>query len=337
MSLEMTTKTPMHYFTSNHEYKTLPINSSCVLLKLKSMKLSYLLILTQFFQNFFFFLICKTGNSHLYFTGLVVFLVLSGITTLLSKSKDSVRSKTSLAFIGLLDIVYFLILLGTGHYINSFVFATQLQATLFIRVFLIKFILAEPFRLVQYMGAGVILVAAILNFIYFGNRYTYLLLLGMVLHCTNVIIKRHYLKKFQVEVIAMNKYVLMFALAFGVILILLMGLLIDKDMEKSLQLEVQCLIGVDCFLMPVFLALLLLTTLAHFFVIKKSANEKEAHKVVYMFGAVISFFGFFMAEVAVGQASSDMIEIIFVGLAITGSIIYHVYPEIPQKFSYSEN
>ena len=326
----------MHYFTSNHEYKTSPANSEFVLSKLNSLRISSLLIFTQFFQNYFLFLICKIGNSHLYLTALVVFLVLA-CASLLSKHPSRVRSKTSLAFIGLLDIVYFFILIGTGHHINSFVFATQLQATLFIRVFLIKFILAEHFRAVQYLGGGIILVAAILNFAFFGDRYTYLLLLGMVLHCINGIIKRHYLKKFTVEAIAMNRYVLMFATGFGILLIPLLGLIVDEGIAENLSKEVMCLIGVDCFIMPVILVLLLLSTVAHLVVIKKSTQEKEAHRIIYMFSSVIVFLGFLAAEMSVGDESYSYIEIIFVSLAIGGSIIYHIYPEVPQKFSYSDN
>ena len=332
----MKPKQELHYFTSNFEYKTSPANAKFVLYNLNSLRISSLLALTQFFQNFFFFMICKIGNSHLYLTGLIVFIVLTGASTLLSKKPSPVRSKTSLAFIGLLDIVYFFILVGTCHYINSFVFATQLQATLFIRVFLIKFILAEHFRAVQYLGGLIILVAAILNLAFFGDRYTYLLLLGMVLHCINGIIKRHYLKKFRVEAIGMNRYVLMFATGFGIILIPLLGLVVDEGLVGSLQKEVMCLVGVDCFIMPAILGLLIVSTIGHLLVIKKSTGEKEAHRVIYMFSSVIAFVGFLAAELAVGSESYSYIEIIFVGLAITGSVIYHIYPEVPQKFSYSE-
>ena len=112
----------VHYFTTNQEYKDLPVNSDFILKNIKALKKSLCLFLTQFLQNFFFFMICKSGNNYLYLTGLMAFLIMTGGLTILAKKSPSAKSKTSLAFIGLLDIIYFLILLGTGHHINSFVF-----------------------------------------------------------------------------------------------------------------------------------------------------------------------------------------------------------------------
>lgn len=327
----------IHYFTTNIEYKQLPVNTDFVLSKYKSMKFSSLLFFTQLIQDYCFFLICKVGNDHLYLTGLFAFVIMSGTTLYIGRKNSEVRSKTSLAFMGLLDIIYFYMLLGTGHYLSSFVFATQLQATLFIRVFLSKFILANSFRFLQYLGCAVILAGAIVNLSEHGDRYTYLLLLGMVLHCINGIIKRHYLKKFRVDALAMNKYVLLFATGFGVIITPLLSLLLTEDIAVNLKKEIMCTIGVDCFLMPLHLVLLVLATIANQFVLKKTAEELEGRRIVYMFSAIVSFLGFYLAEITVGKEHFNIITIISAALAITGSIIYHMYPEIPQKFSYSDN
>ena len=301
----------VHYFTTNQEYKDLPVNSDFILKNIKALKKSLCLFLTQFLQNFFFFMICKSGNNYLYLTGLMAFLIMTGGLTILAKKSPSAKSKTSLAFIGLLDIIYFLILLGTGHHINSFVFTIQLQATLIIRVFLIKFILSESFYTVQYLGAIIIFVTTLLNLSYFGDRYTYLLLLGIILHCINNIIKRHYLKKFKVDSLAMNKYSLMFAAIFGIILTPFLSLLLNDSIEDSLQGEILCLVGINCFLMPVYLVLLLASTFVHQFMVNQSINEREGQQIVYMFNSVTAFCGFYIAELVLGQQNSNILEVIF--------------------------
>ena len=338
MSTELVSeKKSLSYFMTNYEYRNLPENSDFVLHKIHLLKKSLFLFLTQFLQNFFFFMICKSGDSYLYLTGLMTFIIMTGVLTILSKKVSPAKSKTSLAFIGLLDVIYYFILLSTGHHINSFVFATQLQGTLTIRVFLIKFILSESFRFVQYFSAIIILVATILNYSYFGDRYTYLLLLGIVLHCINNIIKRHYLKKFQVDALAMNKYSSLFATGFGIIFIPLLGLITDDDIGTSLEQEILCLVGIKCLLMPVYVIALLASNLAHQFILRKTLNEIEGHKIVYMFSSITAFLGFYVAELALEDETSNLIAIICVVLACIGSILYHSYPEIPQKFSYSDN
>ena len=331
-------KNQIHYFTLNSDYRKLPIHSVMVLSSIKKMRFSALLIMTQFLQNFLFFLICKVGNSQIYLVGLITFLCMSGLSSFLSRKEISkVHSKTSLAFMGLLDIVYFYILLGTGSGLTSFAFATQLQGTLFIRVILLKFVLQQNFYYTQYLGACTIAVGCILNFVYFGDRYTYLLLLGMFLHCINNIIKRHYIKKFFVAAENLNKFVFVFATGFGILITPLLSLVATGDVGGDIKNEIMCLVGVKCFLMPVYLFLLLLTTILHQYLLKKSSGEIEGQKVVYMFSCVFVFLAFYCAEVTVGDQNISIYKIICLVLALVGSVMYHLYPEIPQKFSYSDN
>lgn len=330
-------KNQIHYFTLNVEYRKLVINSGLVISGIRKMRVSSLLIGTQFLQNYLFFLICKVGHTQIYLSGLVAFICMSGLSLVLSRKQvSSVRSKTSLAFMGLLDIIYFYILLGTGSYLNSFEFATQLQGTLFIRVVLLKFVLQQKFWYSQYFGACIILVGCILNFIFFGDRYTYLLLLGMFLHCINNIIKRHYIKKFFVTAENLNKFVLIFATGFGLLITPLFSLVVTGDIGEDIKNEINCLVGIDCFLMPVYLLLLLLITVLHQYLLKKTSEEIEGQRIVYMFSCIFVFLAFFCAEITVGELNFTIIKIISLLLAVSGSIIYHVYPEIPQKFSYSE-
>lgn len=330
-------KNQVHYFTLNADFRNLEINSGIVIGGIGKLRISSLLIFTQFLQNYLFFLICKVGHTQIYLSGLVAFICMSGISLIVSRKQvSSVRSKTSLAFMGLLDIIYFYILLGTGSYLNSFEFATQLQGTLFIRVVLLKFVLQQKFWYSQYFGACVILVGCILNFIFFGDRYTYLLLLGMFLHCINNIIKRHYLKKFIVTAENLNKFVLLFATGFGLLITPLFSLIVTGDIGEDISKELSCLIGLDCFLMPLYLFLLLLTTALHQYLLKITSNEIEGQRIVYMFSCIFAFLAFFCAELTVSDLNFTPIKLIALLLALLGSITYHIYPEIPQKFSYSE-
>lgn len=337
-TLASKSRNQIHYFTLNSDYRKLHIHSDLVLSSLRKMRFSTLLILTQFLQNYLFFLICKVGHSQIYLAGLITFLCMSGLSSFLSRKQISnVRSKTSLAFMGLLDIVYFYILLGTGSYLTSFAFATQLQGTLFIRVILLKFVLQQNFYYTQYFGACIIAVACILNFVFFGDRYTYLLLLGMFLHCINNIIKRHYIKKFLVAAENLNKFVLMFATGFGILITPLLSLLVTGDIGGDIKNEIMCLVGVKCFLMPAYLLGLLMITVLHQYLLKRSSSEIEGQKVVYMFSCVFVFLAFYCAEATVGDQNISIYKVICLVLAIVGSLIYHLYPEIPQKFSYSDN
>ena len=330
-------KYQVNYFTLHSDFKAFPINTTLVLSNLRNLKYSALLLLTLFLQNYLFFLICKSGNTRVYLVGLFAFLSMSGVSFITTRKKPSaVRSKTSLAFMGLLDIVYFYILLGTGSELSSFAFATQLQGIIFIRVMVLKFIQSHDFWCCHYIGAIIIAVGCVLNFVLFGDRYTYLLLLGMFLHSINGLIKKHYIKKFMVPAHSLNKFSLLFASGFGIIITPILSLIVGEGIGIGLEAEIFCLIGIDCFLMPLFLVLLLLVTYGHQVVLERTAKEVEGHRIVYLFSSIIVFSAFFCAEVTLGDVEITVIKIVCVGLAVLGSIIYHLYPEVPNKFSYAD-
>jgi hypothetical protein len=330
-------KYQVNYFTLHSEFKKYPINTLMVLSNLQHMKFSLLLLITLFLQNYLFFLICKVGNSRVYLVGLVAFISMSGVSVIKTRKHPSpVRSKTSLGFMGLLDIVYFYILLGTGSELSSFAFATQLQGILFIRMIVLKFIMQHSFWCNHYIGGCIIGVGCVLNFIFFGNRYTYLLLLGMFLHSINGLIKKHYLKKFQVPSESLNKYSLLFATGFGIIITPILSLIVGENIGVGLEAEILCLVGLSCFLMPLYLVALLVSTYLHQFLLKRTVKEVQGQRVVYMFSSVIVFLAFFCAELTENAVNVSVYKLVCAALAISGSIIYHLYPEVPNKFSYAD-
>ena len=238
---------------------------------------------------------------------------------------------------GLLDILYFFILLGTLNNTSSFTFVTLLQATLLIRVFLLKFLTDQRFRLFHYLGVLIILIGNILSFVNNADKFNFLLLVGMLLHSINNIIKRHYLKKFKVGVIQMNQFVFLFATIFGLIFILGFGLLASKNLSNSLKSELYCLVGIDCYLNPLFLFFLLISTFFHQVLLKKTNSDIQGQRVVYLISALVTFLAFFCVEVVINEVEGELFQFIFVIIAIAGSVVYHSFPEIPQKFSYCES
>jgi hypothetical protein len=258
------------------------------------------------------------------------------MTLKLAPKKSEIKSKTSLGFMGLLDISYFFILLETSHNMDSFTITTLIQGTLVVRVFIMKVFLYEKFRFAQYLGTVAIFVAILMNFMYFSNNSTYILLLGILSHSVNFIVKRSYIKKFRLDYIAMNNYILIFATGFGVILIPLLDLLVSGDIQENFVLELETLVGIKTWIVPVAVFFLLVSSVAHQFLLKLTINEKEGQKIIYFFNSLTTFLGFYLAELSLNYETSINMKIPICFIAITGSVIYHIYPEIPDKFNYSD-
>jgi hypothetical protein len=158
----------------------------------------------------------------------------------------------------------------------------------------------------------------------------------MFLHSINGLVKKHYLKKFQVPSENLNKYSLLFATGFGIIITPILSLIVGENIGLGLEAEIFCLVGISCFLMPLYLVALLVVTYFHQFLLKKTVHEVQGQRLVYMFSSLIVFLAFFSAEVTENDTKISIFKIVCAVLAISGSIIYHLYPEVPSKFSYAD-
>ena len=324
----------LNYFTTDEEFRLYPQNR---LLVFRTFKFSW----KWFFLVVFFALhqVCFLGTASTaqqtsLFTGLSLQLITAAVAWVTGSLKRTPKLH-SLALVGFLDILGFLVVIDTSANIPAASLALLLQTPAALRLFLMKFAQRVEFRTLQYTGAALVFLAVCVNYLFCAQEQHFFLLVGLLVQTCSNLLKTSYLKNHMVDFLSFNAVVSAFGFFFGCVLGIVYLLLFQVDFGSYFVFSLKCLLGLECFLLPFFYLGLVVCTSVYKALF--AGCSYPSNKVFSVFSATLSLLAFFITDLLLNKHTGTLSEWATASTGCLGIAIYYLKPEVPLAFSFSNN